>query len=220
VDFALLPAGSGNDFARTVDIDLDAERALHDLLERETRVHRLDLLEVEQGSTVTFAVNGLNGGFGAVVGETTTPDLKGWLGSFAYAVSAGRTLMDLEEYALHLHTDEDEFESRALGLLIMNGRTVGGGLSVAPGADPGDGLLDSVLVPPLDLVALSVAATTVLAGRADEVSDLIFGTAKEIHLDSDPPAPFTIDGNPGGTTPLTVRIRPGRFRFRKPLSRS
>jgi len=209
VEVGFVPAGSGNDFARNFSPEPDAAAALRAFLEGRA-----------EPAGPRLAVNGVNGGFGALVGQAATADLKDLLGSWAYALSAGKAIIEMEEHRLAVTADGEGLEARAVGFLVMNGRTVGGGIEVTPGADPSDGLLDLVVVPGLDPVGLSVLAAALLSGRAAEQRELVRRRAREIRVEADPPAAFTTDGNPTGSTPAGFRVRPGALRLRRAPARS
>jgi diacylglycerol kinase family enzyme len=138
----LVPLGTGNDLARTLDIPLDPEVAAHVVLTADSRP--LDLLLDDSGGIV---INAVHLGVGAEAAEHAGR-LKPRLGLIAYpmgAIAAGlrntgwRVRVELDGRVL---TDSSR---RTLMVGIGNGRGIGGGTQLLPHAEPDDGLLDVVV---------------------------------------------------------------------------
>lgn len=138
----LVPLGTGNDLARTLDIPLDPAAAADMVLSADSRP--LDLLLDDSGGIV---VNAVHLGVGAEAAEHAGR-LKPRLGLIAYpmgALAAGlrstgwRVRVELDGRVL---TDSSR---RTLMVGIGNGRGIGGGTQLLPHAEPDDGLLDVVV---------------------------------------------------------------------------
>jgi diacylglycerol kinase family enzyme len=89
-----------------------------------------------------FFGNGVGIGFDAVVGFEALK-MKRLKGFVSYLAAAVKTI-SLYDHApvVRIECDEETWTQPALMLSLMNGRRMGGGFTMAPGADPGDGLLD------------------------------------------------------------------------------
>ncbi|HVE74730.1 MAG TPA: diacylglycerol kinase family protein [Mycobacteriales bacterium] len=166
-DLALVPLGTGNDFARTLEIDLDPRAAA--LAARDGQPRRLDLLVDDQGQVV---VNVLHAGVGAVAADRAEK-LKGRLGIAAYVVGAVQAGISRARWRLLVEVDGTVLhDGPVLQAGIANGRTIGGGTPFAPEADPSDGLLDVVVSVATGPLARLGYAAALRQGSQAERSDV------------------------------------------------
>jgi diacylglycerol kinase family enzyme len=135
----VVPCGTGNDFARGVDVPLEPIAAAERIIAGRRRA--LDLLVDEHGDVV---VNAVHAGLGAVAAERAE-GLKDRLGAAAYPVGAVLEGVRADGWALTVSVDGVPLAlpgDRVLMVGVGNGPSIGGGTLLCPGADPGDGVLD------------------------------------------------------------------------------
>ena len=146
---ALLPLGTGNDFARAVGLPLEPAEAARVVLTGVRR--RMDLLVDEVGEVV---VNNVHTGAGAEAARVGA----GWkekLGKVGYPIGALITAVRPPVVRLRVEVDGEvlvDYDERVLQVAVGNGTSVGGGTELTPDADPRDGLADvmvSLAVGPL-----------------------------------------------------------------------
>jgi diacylglycerol kinase (ATP) len=146
---ALLPMGTGNDFARAMDIPLDIEEAARVVLEGEVRP--VDLIVDEAGHVV---VNNVHVGAGAQasrrgarwktrLGSIGVGNVN--LGKIGYPIGALQSAF--MPPSLHLRVEVDgevvnDLDQPVLMVAVGNGTSVGGGAELTPDADPEDGRID------------------------------------------------------------------------------
>ncbi|MEO3872031.1 diacylglycerol kinase family protein [Nonomuraea sp. B12E4] len=138
----LVPLGTGNDLARGLGVPLDPVEAARAAALGEPR--SLDLLRDDDGGIV---VNAVHLGVGVEAARAAKP-LKPVLRRFAYAV--GSVVAGVRTQGLPLRVEVDDRivadgRHRVLMLGIGNGRSIGGGTPLTPGARPADGLADVVV---------------------------------------------------------------------------
>jgi diacylglycerol kinase (ATP) len=162
----VIPLGTGNDFAKALDVSEDAERAVECLLER--RVAAVDIGTLNGRPFVNTSA----GGFVADVSQAVTEGLKDVTGKLAYFIGGARALLGAEAFTARLTTPEGGGASSAwtgdLDLemfAICNARMIGGGYRIAPAALIDDGLLDVFLVKRMPLLEFVRVLQTIAAGE-------------------------------------------------------
>jgi YegS/Rv2252/BmrU family lipid kinase len=141
---ALLPLGTGNDFARALDLPVDPEAAANVILSGAPRP--IDLIVADDGEVV---VNSVHAG-ASVQASRTAAKWKSMLapaglGIFGYPIGAAMTAINPPRVRLTVEVDGEVItrpDQRLLMVAIGNGSSVGGGAELTPDADPGDGYAD------------------------------------------------------------------------------
>lgn len=139
---ALVPMGTGNDFARGAGIPLDVEEAARLAVDGQPR--KVDLLVNCVGEVV---VNAVHVGIGAEAGRAASRWKKA-IGKVGYAV--GAVIAGFRTSGLRLHVEADgevvaDFARPIIQVAIGNGPQVGGGTELTPGAVLDDGKADLVI---------------------------------------------------------------------------
>ncbi len=142
VAVGLVPLGTGNDFARALDIPTEPAPAAE--IVAAGREQALDLI-VDANRTVT--VNAAHLGAGTEAAIAAEPHKKRF-GPIGYAIGALISGFRVQGKHLTITIDGDRVpdRGRVLQVAVGNGRFVGGGTALLPEADPTDGLMDVAVV--------------------------------------------------------------------------
>jgi diacylglycerol kinase (ATP) len=210
----LLPLGTGNDFARSLNLPVDLEAAIDVILAGETRA--VDLVRVTSDD-VRYFVNVSAGGFSGLVDEKLTPEMKKTWGPLAYLRSAAAALPELRAYRTTLAFDNAESLMLELyNVVVANGRYVAGGMLIAPEASIDDGLLDVVLIPKRPAPELALVVAQIALGTHLSSDAVIHRRAAKLTVNSKPGMWFNVDGELVGNEPATFEVVPRALRFIAP----
>ena len=145
---ALLPLGTGNDFARALDLPLEPEGAAAAIVSGRPRP--MDILVDENGGVV---VNSVHVGASAQASRTGAR-WKERLGPFGlgiigYPIGAAMAAVNPPFVRLRVEVDGElvaDVDKQILMVAVGNGTSVGGGAELTPDADPSDGKADVVIL--------------------------------------------------------------------------
>jgi YegS/Rv2252/BmrU family lipid kinase len=209
VVMGVIPAGSGNDFARTLGIPLDFERALECVLQGVARPVDVGCINGKR------FVNVASVGFDAQVVLETYKIKKRIRGPLAYPLSMIKTLAGYRPFDMEIETAERTIRKQALLIAVANGAYYGGGMKIAPEAAVDDGLFDVVVVKDMQRLKILRLFPMIYSGRhlsRPEVEYFRTGKIKisceEGHINS--------DGEIIGSCPVEMAIHPGGITVKVP----
>jgi diacylglycerol kinase (ATP) len=194
----LLAGGTGNDFARGLGLPPDPVAAAGALTRAEPR--QLDLLDCGERR----AANGVNAGFAAAATDRLSRRVKRALGPLAYVAGGVLAGMAPPSWPARVEVGGRVVEGPALAVVVGNGGSFGGGRRLLPTADPGDGLLDVLVVPAGHSKARLARG---LARHRLDGLPLLRGDVAEVKTTM----PCRLDGEPAATPP-SIRVLPGAWR--------
>lgn len=211
VRVGVLPLGTGNDFARSLELPNDFDACIEVLRAGKTRA--VDLVCVTSDRVRHF-VNVSAGGFSGVVNDKLTPQLKQKWGPLAYVRGAAAALSELRAYRTNIALDNRKALSlEVFNVVIANGRYVAGGTPIAPQAEIDDGLLDIVLLPQIPVRQLAVLAAQIVLGTHLSNDAVVFRRASKVSVKSRPGMWFNVDGELVGNQPAVFEVLPRALRF-------
>jgi len=212
IPLAVLPAGTGNLLARNLGLPLELDEALLVALTGTNR--QLDVGCANGRAFLVMA--GL--GFDARIMDGASEQLKKRMGWAAYVLSGLRHLQD-RPVRVTLRADSARpLRRRASAVIIGNVGSLQGGVPLLPDANPGDGLLDAVVLTARGLTAWLALAAHVLT-RQRATSRLARVTFRELRVDVGRSQPWQIDGEViGRTHRLVVSVADGKLLIRVPAT--
>jgi YegS/Rv2252/BmrU family lipid kinase len=201
----VIPAGSGNDFARLHGIPTDPRTALQDAFTG--TVHRVDLGMVD----MRYFINVGGVGFDAEVAAETNRLGKKLGSTLPYVFSLVRTLADYKNPEVSVKLDEETIEGKMLLVAVGNGQFFGGGMHILPRADAGDGLLDVCIGGDLSKPEIMALLPRIFRGSHVGHPKVQLKRAQRVSIHTAQPVHFHADGELLGTTPVEFRVFPGKL---------
>lgn len=209
----ILPIGTGNDFAKLVGPLDDLDRSLDILVDGNLR--RLDACTAEWGGASHWFVNAAGTGLDVDVVRRMLRARHGRAPAIIKYLSAVlRSLVRYEAIPLRIRLDDRVIERDVTIIVAGNGRCVGGGFWVCPGAEPDDGRFDICIVDRVSFLGALAPLARVMRGKHEGHAKVKMYRAREVEIEAMGPDPlfFQLDGElhePPDTRSLTLTVRPG-----------
>lgn len=201
---AVIPAGTGNDFARGAGIPRSVMESVEAIVTGTTRV--MDLSRLTNGGDPRYVGAVVSSGYDARVNRATN-DIRMRFGALSYGWIALRELAGFSPLNYRLVIDGEARELKAMLVAVCNTGIFGGGMQIAPEADAADGLLDVTIIHEASRGKLLRLLPTVYSGGfvTDPVVEQL--RARRVEVDGD--GLFLMgDGEEMGDVPATVECVP------------
>ncbi len=210
VRLGILPCGRGNDFARAMGIPSSPAEAASVLLRGHTR--QFDLGKVNGRYFATVVTLGFDSEVARLVYDGAVP----FKGVAAYLWGVARMLRTYRGVGLRMTGDFGTINQTVLLAATGNTSTYGGGIKIAPNADPADGALDICLVRMMSAGRiLRVFPRVYWGGHLNHPSVFSYRTGR-LKLETEQPVVLFADGEPVGETPAEITAVPGALRVASP----
>ena len=203
VPLILIPAGTGNDFARTMNLDLDLP------------VASLSYALTHQPTSIDLGrVNGryfaeiLSTGFDSMVNERA--NRMRFRSKIKYDLAMLLELPVFEPLEYEISVDGRQVTTPAMLIAVANGISYGGGMKICPNSDIQDGLFDLMILEPVSKIEFLKVFPKVFKGTHITHPKVRILQGKKITINSK--AIAYADGERIGPLPITAEIAPGALR--------
>jgi diacylglycerol kinase (ATP) len=198
----LLPLGTANDLARSLEIPEDLERAYAVILDGHTRS-----IDVSWANDVSF-INAIGMGLGPAMTREMDSETKSRWGVLAYLVGLVKVFDRQPRFNATIRVDGREETRECVQITVANGIHYGGGMTIAEDAKIDDGKLDVLIVPHQHRLQLLGNADRLRWGRTRNADNMVHFRCTEIEINTRPELEITVDGEFLTRTPVTCRIKP------------
>ena len=205
----IVPAGTGNDIARSLGLSLEDPVVAVDLLAT-AQPRAVDL-----GRAVGQWFGGvLSSGFDSMVNERA--NRMTWPpGRSRYNVAILAELRTFRPVPFVLELDGGRWETEAMLVAVGNGTSYGGGMQVCPGADMVDGLFDVTVLGPISKLEFVRVFPQVYSGRHVEHPAVTVRRARTVSLAARGVTAYA-DGERVAVLPVTCDVVPGAVQMLAP----
>jgi diacylglycerol kinase (ATP) len=209
--FGVLPTGTGGDFRRTFDIPVDIAAAARVLAAGKAR--RIDAGRVtlthHSGLRQTLPfVNIADAGFGGDVVHRVNTGPK--FGAATFTIASLMSLARFKNAPVTVDVDGEKRHLVAQQVVVANCQYFGGGMRMAPMADPSDGYLDLILVGDVSVLETVRGLGKVRSGTHLEGGNPKWShqRARRVEVTSEVAVRVDVDGEQPGFLPAVFEVVP------------
>lgn len=204
----ILPTGTCNDFARSLNIPLDLNKAAENILKGETKP--INIGTVNNHYFTSFVGVGLI----TEISKNVNSDLKSIIGKISYYPTILKKLGDQEDIEFSLETESDKITDKAQMIIVLNGYYAGSTLVPVDSIDLQDDLLDIFIVYEAGFALLTKYLTqkeTFEQQITDE--EIRHIQAKEININTSKELTLNTDGEKYLKTPMNIGVLNKKIKF-------
>jgi diacylglycerol kinase (ATP) len=188
----VLPVGTGNDFAASLGVPKDLNRAL--AIARAGHVRRVDLGLLVRGDERRYFATTAGAGLSAVVAGLAQGEADKAAGSpITYIPTLGRALLRFQPVEVEIAGEELVYRGKSLQASVSNCQTEGG-FWLMPGARPDDGFLHMLILGDVPRWQRPWYVLQVIRGKGENLAKAHRYRVKKVTLASPEALPFYLDG--------------------------
>jgi diacylglycerol kinase (ATP) len=217
-ELAVIPVGSGNDFDRNVGIPREVEAACR--VARSGSARPIDLVRLTArsgaGDSEWLFANAAGFGFDALVIEQARR-FRRLRGMPLYLAAVLRAVRSYSCPPVRITAAGRTWEQRVLLLAATNGRCYGGGMKIAPEAEPDDGLLEVCVIDAVGRLTVMRDLPRFVRGTHVTLPEVTMLRAPRLDLEFIEPCPLQLDGDLvdlAGLRRFTLEVLPGALKVR------
>jgi diacylglycerol kinase (ATP) len=218
-ELAVIPFGTGMDFARSHGIPRRLERAL--AVARDGKTRTIDAGRVSYTAWDGSAGDGCfanvaSAGMSGAVARQANAASKALGGRVSFFGALVRVFARWRNTEMQVDVGGERRAGRMTNVVVANGRYHGGGMLLAPDSAADDGLFDVLVFGDITKRDFVLNVGKIYRGThlTHPKIELLRGSA--VSVEADVPVPVELDGEQPGTTPARFEVVPGALRLRVP----
>lgn len=184
----IIPAGTGNDFSKSLKLPQNPHRALEVILYGKTKL--VDLGKTNGIHFVNFASVGLD----AAIASEANRIKKQIPGKLSYIIAAIKEITSFKSREMQFVIDGKNISEKIMMITMCNGIYYGGGMKVAPNALLEDGYFDVCVIKDMNKLKLLVLFPTIYLGKHLGYKEVSFYRAKKVEIISKHQLQVNADG--------------------------
>jgi YegS/Rv2252/BmrU family lipid kinase len=204
------PAGSGNDFSKSLGVGNDLEQLL--FLVKNDSFKKIDVglmhfNNVDNTPGKRYFINIADIGIGGYVANKISDSKKRLGGEFTYTKALIQSFFRYKKQKVQLTSKDYNWTGKMLSICMANGKYFGSGMCIAPDAKLSDGKMQLVVIGEVSLYDYLKNIPKIKKGHKVIHTEVKYASAEKCEITAiDNPCPIDMDGEYIGTTPLKIEV--------------
>jgi YegS/Rv2252/BmrU family lipid kinase len=210
VILGVYPAGSGNDFSKSLGVGNDLEQLL--LLVKNDSFKKIDVglmhfNNVDNTPGKRYFINIADIGIGGYVANKISDSKKRLGADFTYTKALIQSFFKYKKQKVQLTSKDYNWTGKMLSICMANGKYFGSGMCIAPDASLTDGKMQLVIIGEVSLYDYLKNIPKIKKGYKVIHKEIEYSFAEKCEITAiDNPCPIDMDGEYVGTTPLKTEV--------------
>jgi YegS/Rv2252/BmrU family lipid kinase len=219
VEIAVIPRGTGWDFARSLGIPHNPDRAIDVALSGTVRtidLGRATYRRWDGAEGSSWFANVGSAGMSGAIAQRANDTTKALGGKVSYVWATFAVFARWSNSEVDVSVGAEKRRARMHDVVVANGPYFGGGMKICPEAALDDGAFDVLLIGDLTKRDLLLTMPKIFRGThlPHPKAELLRGA--DVLVESGDPLPIQLDGEQPGTTPARFEAVPRALRVRVP----
>jgi YegS/Rv2252/BmrU family lipid kinase len=218
-ELAVIPFGTGMDFARSHGIPRKLEAAVEVALGGRTATidaGRVRYTAWDGAEAEAYFANIASAGMSGAVARQANQTTKALGGRISFFAALVRVFAGWRNTELEVDVGGERRSGKMTNLIVANGRYQGGGMLIAPEAVPDDGLFDVLVIGDITKRDFVLNVGRIYRGTHLSHPKIELLRGARVSVGAEVPVPLELDGEQPGTTPATFEVVPEALRLRVP----
>lgn len=212
----VLPIGTGNDFARSVNIRKDVNQLIHLIQNKQSKqidVGKVCYTNALKEKEVRYFINVVDLGMGPEVVKKVMASERIFGPALSYYFSILSTFLHYKVMEVHARSDDWEWRGKMRSMAIANGNYFGHGMNIAPDALTDDKILDVFIAGNVSALFFMRKSHLLRQGKKVIHPEVYYRKTTVIELTSDEACAIEADGEILGLLPARIELMKHTIQF-------
>ncbi len=201
---AVIPVGTGNDFASALGVPKGDVAAACRILARGQK-RPMDLCRVNE----RYFASSFGAGFDARVTKAANERFKRYGGIWTYIFAVMSVIWSFRPSPMRITVDGREIAASPLLIAVTNWKSYGGGMYICPGAEIDDGLFDVCIVDNVPILKFLYSFPRVIRGAHVGMREVEMLRARSVHIACSRVETYHVDGEVFEADDMELALVPG-----------
>ena len=206
----LLPAGTGNDFAKTIKADKSIEGLVSKIENNKTilsDVGEIQYTSLNKSIDNRFFINITDIGIGGIVVKKLSESGRALGPDLTYIMAIVQSFISYKPVTITLNADSFQWKGNAMSVCLANGKYFGSGMCIAPQADITDGKMQLVILGKISMLDYLLNLSKIKNGEIIINPEVHYASITNCTIDAEQySCPIDMDGEFIGYAPLSLKI--------------